>query len=173
MPFGESLRAFARHPLNTLKQIDHSNAKRLGDQAKAAKGDVHASVFKGANLCPMKAGNIREFILRPAALLAQLANTHSYPPLKFLTLHHEKCGGILLKRILLIRRAGEQMVLAIVVWIFCGIGAAFVAQSRGASGCLWFGLGVLLGLFGLALVSSLANLRIHLTKFSHDGHAAS
>lgn len=42
------------------------------------------------------------------------------------------------------------MELAIVVWIFCGIGAAFVAQSRGASGCLWFGLGVLLGPFGLA-----------------------
>jgi RNA polymerase subunit RPABC4/transcription elongation factor Spt4 len=42
------------------------------------------------------------------------------------------------------------MELAIVVWIFCGIGAALVAQSRGASGCLWFGLGVLLGPFGLA-----------------------
>jgi hypothetical protein len=42
------------------------------------------------------------------------------------------------------------MLLVIVVWIFCGIGAAFVAQSRGASGCLWFGLGVLLGPFGLA-----------------------
>lgn len=42
------------------------------------------------------------------------------------------------------------MELAIVAWIFCGIGAAFVAQSRGASGCLWFGLGVLLGPFGLA-----------------------
>jgi hypothetical protein len=37
-----------------------------------------------------------------------------------------------------------------VIWIFCGIGAALVAQSRGASGCLWFGLGVLLGPFGLA-----------------------
>jgi hypothetical protein len=42
------------------------------------------------------------------------------------------------------------MELAIVVWIFCGIGAALVAQSRGANGCLWFGLGVLLGPFGLA-----------------------
>jgi hypothetical protein len=42
------------------------------------------------------------------------------------------------------------MELAIVVWIFCGIGAALVAQSRGANGCLWFGLGVLFGPFGLA-----------------------
>ena len=42
------------------------------------------------------------------------------------------------------------MELVIVAWIFCGIGAAFVAQSRGANGCLWFGLGVLLGPFGLA-----------------------
>jgi len=42
------------------------------------------------------------------------------------------------------------MELAIAIWIFCGIGAALVAQSRGADGCLWFGLGVLLGPFGLA-----------------------
>jgi hypothetical protein len=42
------------------------------------------------------------------------------------------------------------MLLAILIWIFCGIGAAFVAQSRGASGCLWFGLGMLFGPFGLA-----------------------
>jgi hypothetical protein len=42
------------------------------------------------------------------------------------------------------------MLLVIVVWIFSGIGAAFVAQSRGASGGLWFGLGVLLGPLGLA-----------------------
>jgi len=39
---------------------------------------------------------------------------------------------------------------AVLVWIFCGIAAAFVAQSRGASGFLWFCLGVLFGPFGLA-----------------------
>jgi predicted amidophosphoribosyltransferase len=43
------------------------------------------------------------------------------------------------------------MELAILIWIVCGIGSAFVAQSRGADGCLWFGLGVLLGPIGLAL----------------------
>ncbi len=42
------------------------------------------------------------------------------------------------------------MELALALWIFCGIAAAFVAQSRGASGCLWFGLGVVFGPFGLA-----------------------
>ena len=38
----------------------------------------------------------------------------------------------------------------LIVWIFCGIGAAVVANNRRGSGCLWFGLGVLLGPFGLA-----------------------
>jgi hypothetical protein len=42
------------------------------------------------------------------------------------------------------------MGLAIIIWIFCGIAASFVAQARGASGCLWFGLGGLFGPFGLA-----------------------
>src|ERR1035441_3752357 len=42
------------------------------------------------------------------------------------------------------------MQFAIVVWIFCGIGAAFVAQSRGASAGLLFVLGVLFGPLGLA-----------------------
>ena len=43
------------------------------------------------------------------------------------------------------------MAIAILLWVVCGIAAAFVASSRGASGCLWFGLGVLLGPLGLAL----------------------
>lgn len=38
----------------------------------------------------------------------------------------------------------------IAVWIFCGIGASHVAQKRGANGCLWLGLGVVFGMFGLA-----------------------
>lgn len=42
------------------------------------------------------------------------------------------------------------MLVAVAIWVFCGIGAAFVAQSRGASGCFWFGMGVLFGPFGLA-----------------------
>jgi len=41
------------------------------------------------------------------------------------------------------------MEVAVVIWILFGIGAAIIANSRGASGCLWFGLGVLLGPFAL------------------------
>ena len=43
------------------------------------------------------------------------------------------------------------MELFILFWIVCGIGAAFVASSRGASGCLWALLGFLLGPIGLAM----------------------
>ena len=42
------------------------------------------------------------------------------------------------------------MELAILIWIVCGIAAAVIASNRGANGCLWFGLGVLFGPFGLA-----------------------
>ncbi len=41
--------------------------------------------------------------------------------------------------------------LALLIWLFCGIGAAKVAQDRGANGCLWFFLGVVLGPIGLAM----------------------
>lgn len=42
------------------------------------------------------------------------------------------------------------MLFALVVWVFCGIGATAVASNRGANGCLWFGLGFIFGPFGLA-----------------------
>ena len=47
----------------------------------------------------------------------------------------------------------------ILIWIICGIAAAFIASSRGANGCLWFGLGVLLGPFGLAISFAAGNNR--------------
>jgi hypothetical protein len=43
------------------------------------------------------------------------------------------------------------MEVAILIWIVCGIAAAAIASNRGANGCLWFGLGILLGPIGLAL----------------------
>ncbi len=46
---------------------------------------------------------------------------------------------------------GYIMEIALLLWVVCGIAATFIAQSRGANGCLWFGLGVLLGPLGLAL----------------------
>lgn len=36
-------------------------------------------------------------------------------------------------------------------WLLFGICAAIVASNRGANGCLWFGLGILLGPIGFAL----------------------
>ena len=41
------------------------------------------------------------------------------------------------------------MGIVILVWIVCGVAAAFVAENRGASGFLWFILGVVLGPLGL------------------------
>lgn len=38
-----------------------------------------------------------------------------------------------------------------ILWIICGFAACFVANSRGASGCLWFGIGMMLGPIGLAM----------------------
>lgn len=42
------------------------------------------------------------------------------------------------------------MEILVLLWVVCGIGAAVVANNRGANGCLWFGLGVLFGPIGLA-----------------------
>jgi hypothetical protein len=39
----------------------------------------------------------------------------------------------------------------IIIWIFCGIISAIIANSKGRSGCSWFLLGVLLGPFGFAV----------------------
>jgi hypothetical protein len=39
----------------------------------------------------------------------------------------------------------------IVLWLFCGIISAIIANSRGRSGCAWFLLGILLGPFGFAV----------------------
>ena len=39
----------------------------------------------------------------------------------------------------------------LIIWVLFGICAAVVASNRGADGCLWFGLGVILGPIGFAL----------------------
>jgi len=39
----------------------------------------------------------------------------------------------------------------LLIWLLFGIGASVVAGNRGANGCLWFGLGALLGPIGFAL----------------------
>lgn len=45
----------------------------------------------------------------------------------------------------------EFGVFLVLVWAVCCIAASVVASNRGASGCLWFGLGLFLGPLGLAL----------------------
>jgi hypothetical protein len=39
----------------------------------------------------------------------------------------------------------------ILLWLFCGIISATIANSKGRSGCAWFLLGILLGPFGFAV----------------------
>jgi hypothetical protein len=42
-------------------------------------------------------------------------------------------------------------IILVLVWIVCGIAAGVIASGRNADGCLWFGLGILLGPIALAL----------------------
>ena len=42
-------------------------------------------------------------------------------------------------------------IVLVLLWVVCGVAAGVIASGRNASGCLWFGLGVLLGPIGLAL----------------------
>jgi len=42
------------------------------------------------------------------------------------------------------------MEIAIIIWLICCIAAASIASKQGGNGCLWFGLGVIFGPFGLA-----------------------
>lgn len=45
----------------------------------------------------------------------------------------------------------EIVLLCLIVWGAFGVGASVVASNRGANGCLYFGLGVLLGPLGFAI----------------------
>ena len=51
----------------------------------------------------------------------------------------------------------ELLLIALFCWALCGIGAAIVGSNRGANGCLWFGLGVILGPIGVALAFAANN----------------
>jgi RNA polymerase subunit RPABC4/transcription elongation factor Spt4 len=42
-------------------------------------------------------------------------------------------------------------IVLVLLWVICGIAAGMIATGRNANGCLWFGLGILLGPIGLAL----------------------
>ena len=81
---------------------------------------------------------------------APLTAPGSHPPppaarLRFISLKlmHINFGAFRKKR--------SYMEVFLAIWILCGIGAAVVTSNRGSSGCLWFGLGVILGPIGWAL----------------------
>ena len=47
----------------------------------------------------------------------------------------------------------------LITWLLFGIGTALIASSKGGNGCLWFGLGMLLGPFGLLFAVLSGRLR--------------
>jgi hypothetical protein len=49
-----------------------------------------------------------------------------------------------------------MILIAIVIWLICGIGAAMVASSKGRDTCGWFFIGVLIGPFALLVVGFMA-----------------
>ena len=48
------------------------------------------------------------------------------------------------------------MLVGVIFWILCGIGAAMIALSKNRSGCNWFGAGLLLGPIALLIVGFMA-----------------
>ena len=76
---------------------------------QAGQSYIHSPVFKSADLRSVKAGFVRKFILRPALLRPQLPYALPQPLLYLLPLHQKQFRGILLKRILLIRRASPGL----------------------------------------------------------------
>jgi len=49
------------------------------------------------------------------------------------------------------------MEIILLIWIVCGIAAGVIASGRGAGGCLWFGLGFLLGPLALLAAFTLGS----------------
>lgn len=47
----------------------------------------------------------------------------------------------------------STLAIAAVVWAVCGIVAAFLAPTKGRSAGQWFVIGLILGLFGLAMLA--------------------
>jgi len=71
---------------------------------QAGQSHVHSPVFECTDLSPVKPRLIGEHILCPAALLSESPDTSAQSLLDLLPLHQKQFRGILLKRILLIRR---------------------------------------------------------------------
>jgi hypothetical protein len=54
--------------LHSLEQIHYFDTQSLGDQMQATQRYVHPAILERSHLCAVKAGQVRKFILRPAAL---------------------------------------------------------------------------------------------------------
>lgn len=93
-----------RLPFDALEQVNDADAERLCHEMQAGQGDIHPSSLECSDLSPVEAREVCKLILRPATLEAQGLDALAEPLLDFLTLHQKQFGGILLKRILLIRR---------------------------------------------------------------------
>ena len=52
-----------------------------------------------------------------------------------------------------------EVLLLLLFWLVCGIGAAIVASSKGRSGCGWLILGLLLGPLGLLISAGMSNVQ--------------
>jgi hypothetical protein len=76
----------------------------LRHEVQARDSDVHSAVLKGTDLRTMKPGQVCKFVLSPAAHQAQLLDPSPEPLLNLFALQQKQFQGILLKRILLIRR---------------------------------------------------------------------
>lgn len=53
-----------------------------------------------------------------------------------------------------------ELLALFIFWICCGVGAAYVASSRGGNGCVWMAVGVLLGPIGLVMAFAAGPARI-------------
>ena len=56
------------------------------------------------------------------------------------------------------------LVILMIFWILCGIGAGIAASNKGRSGCGWFILGILLGPFGILFAVLVAPVSPMVTK---------
>lgn len=43
------------------------------------------------------------------------------------------------------------LILLLAIWLGCGVATAFIARNKGRSGCIWFAIGVILGVIGLVI----------------------
>ena len=106
-PLGRPHQRYAS-TLHAFEQINNLHSKRLSHQMQAGQCNVHSPVLERTYLRPVKPRFVRKLILRPAPLLTKGPHTCAQPLLDFLPLHQKQFRGILLKRILLIRRVSVR-----------------------------------------------------------------